>query len=546
MHLSIIFKPDNSIRMKKIYIIISFLFIAMAILITYSGVKSNDAFSENLINSLSQKLDRDIHALLDPVKEEILQVIRTYPASSAFSLDEDSLASMLIPMISGVPAIGSFMLYNSDGQSLTLYKEKNTFVTSLQAPDQDTAGIIWNRRLRDNTISSSWSEMIRAQDERRRALLDILQQIIHDDEEIWWPGLYQSNLLKEPVITAAVDWFSEADSSVFVCSIEMPLRIMIRQLQAFNKYRDRIIFFVTGSGQLIEIPAVLPDTLQTLADQYLAGNIHAQQDSILLVYLDNWIQHGGNKKMTYHHRLPEDDWWLHIQPFQSFERIKAVGLAMTEGSLKMGLLAKNYQLVIVTVLLIVSILMYLVAARRRKKNRREDAGNNDNINWQDLINQGEHQHMEFKSSLRWDRQLQKANPKLEEVIIKSIAAFSNGKGGTLLIGVGDNGKIEGLDDDYKTLKKDDSDYFEIHLRNLLKQHFGIPFLTQNMSIEFPAIADHEICAIRVAEGREPVYITTTDKHGNKTERFYVRSGNSSQEIRSLREISEYISKRFPA
>jgi hypothetical protein len=67
-----------------------------------------------------------------------------------------------------------------------------------------------------------------------------------------------------------------------------------------------------------------------------------------------------------------------------------------------------------------------------------------------------------------------------------------------------------------------------------------------MSIEFPAIADQEICAIRVAEGREPVYITTTDKHGNKTERFYVRSGNSSQEIRSLREITEYISKRFPA
>ncbi|MCK5465221.1 MAG: hypothetical protein KAI95_19475, partial [Bacteroidales bacterium] len=62
------------------------------------------------------------------------------------------------------------------------------------------------------------------------------------------------------------------------------------------------------------------------------------------------------------------------------------------------------------------------------------------------------------------------------------------------------------------------------------QHFGIPFITQNLIIEFPVIDGREICAIRIAEGTEPVYITTTDKHGNKTERFYVRSGNSSQEI----------------
>jgi len=161
MELSIIFKPGYSAWMRKIFIIISFLFIAIVSLIIYSGLKSNDAFSENLINSLSQKLDRDIHDLLDPVKEEILQVIQTFPESSSFSLDEDSLAKTLIPAISGVPAIGSLMLYNSDGQSLTLYREKNTFVTSLQNQGHDNAGIIWNRRLRDNTISSSWSEMIR-------------------------------------------------------------------------------------------------------------------------------------------------------------------------------------------------------------------------------------------------------------------------------------------------------------------------------------------------------------------------------------------------
>ena len=174
--------------MRKIYIIIIALIVfPVIILITYSGLKSNDAFSENLISALSQKLEMELADLLDPLREEIFQIIQTYPASSAFSLDEDSLAKVFIPVISRAPAIGSIMLYNTEGQSLTVYKEKNTFVTSLQNPGYDTAGIIWNRRLRDNTISSSWSEMIRGQDERRKALLDILDKITHDDEEIWWP-----------------------------------------------------------------------------------------------------------------------------------------------------------------------------------------------------------------------------------------------------------------------------------------------------------------------------------------------------------------------
>ena len=250
--------------------------------------------------------------------------------------------------------------------------------------------------------------------------------------------------------------------------------------------------------------------------------------------------------MTYHHRLPDDDWWLHIRPFHSFERIDAVGLAVSEGALKMGLLTRNYQLIIVTVLVLASILMYMAAARRRKRKRNDFASDSEVIYWPALISGGENQHMEFKSTLRWDQHLQKVNPKLEDVIIKSIAAFSNGKGGTLLIGVRDNGEIAGLDDDFNSLKKNDSDYFEIHLRNLLKQQFGIPFLTQNMIMEFPVIDEKEICAIRIVEGTEPVYITTTDKHGNKTERFYVRSGNSSQEIQSLKEITAYVSKKFPA
>ena len=360
--------------MRRIYIIIiALLVIPVAILVSYSELKSDDVFSENLVNSLSEKFERELTEILQPVKEEILWFIQTHSTSPAFGPDEDTLAEVFIPIVSKVPAIGSIMLYNNIGQIFTVYREKNTFVTGLQNRTNGSTGLVWHSRFKDGSISSSWSEMVSGQAERRKALLEILDRMARDDQEMWWPGLYRSNLLKEPVITASVDWPSPADSSIFICSVEMPLQVMISNLRAFNKFRERILFFATGTDQLIKIPASLPDTLQSLAGKYLSGPVSSPQDSILQIYLENWYQQGSGRNMTYHHRLPDGDWWLGIRPLQSFERIDAIGLAVSEASMKLGLLARNYQVIIALVLALASVLMFITAERRRKRKGRKDA-----------------------------------------------------------------------------------------------------------------------------------------------------------------------------
>ena len=85
-----------------------------------------------------------------------------------------------------------------------------------------------------------------------------------------------------------------------------------------------------------------------------------------------------------------------------------------------------------------------------------------------LIKKGETEFVEFKSSLRWDYREEKVNKALEDVILKSISAFSNAKGGTLFIGVNDNMEVIGMEPDFKTLKKQDADYFELHIRKLIE------------------------------------------------------------------------------
>ncbi len=160
----------------------------------------------------------------------------------------------------------------------------------------------------------------------------------------------------------------------------------------------------------------------------------------------------------------------------------------------------------------------------------------------ELIKDGETNELEFKSSLRWSYQEGCVNKKLEQVILKSVAAFNNGEGGTLLIGVDDDCNILGLAHDCSSLKGN-RDEFELHLRNLLNTSFGVAFVTQNVTITFPIIDSVEICRVDVKRSNEPLFLQVADKHGVKSEKFYVRSGNSSQEIK-LSEINTYMSQRF--
>lgn len=161
----------------------------------------------------------------------------------------------------------------------------------------------------------------------------------------------------------------------------------------------------------------------------------------------------------------------------------------------------------------------------------------------DLIAEGESDELEFKSTLRWDLNDGMVNKKLEEVIMKSVSAFANSQGGTLLIGVTDDGTVLGLEHDYLSLGDVDRDKFELHLRNLLNQQFGVGFVTSKIAIKFHEIDDNEVCQVEISPAKEPVILKIKDKNGQPLEKFYARSGNSSQEI-SLSDLNAYIKDRF--
>ena len=98
-----------------------------------------------------------------------------------------------------------------------------------------------------------------------------------------------------------------------------------------------------------------------------------------------------------------------------------------------------------------------------------------------------------------------------------------------------------MDDTFKEANKD---HFELHLRNIINNSFGKDFGALNLNVRFPIVNDIEICEIDIKASLHPLYLELNDKNGNLSKKFYVRSGNSSQELDIEESSSSYIKKRF--
>ncbi len=150
----------------------------------------------------------------------------------------------------------------------------------------------------------------------------------------------------------------------------------------------------------------------------------------------------------------------------------------------------------------------------------------------ELILEGENETFEMKSTLRYDKNTSQVNPKLEYVVAKTIAAFLNSNGGKLLIGVDDQGNILGIENDFKTLKKQNADEFELHLRQIIKKYLEKTFEKQ-IKVTFKKIDEKTVCLIIVLKSEKPVFVNYEGK-----EEFFVRNGNSSIP-KTRQEQSEY-------
>jgi Putative DNA-binding domain len=147
----------------------------------------------------------------------------------------------------------------------------------------------------------------------------------------------------------------------------------------------------------------------------------------------------------------------------------------------------------------------------------------------DLVAAGESQTAEFKSTARWNLRSGATDKKLEHVIVKTVCAFFNAEGGTLLIGIDDKGNALGLDNDFRSLgPKGTRDGYELYLRQLLDNGLSIP-TAGLLRIRFETFRSQDICVVSVAASGRPVFARPAEG-GHGPSEFWVRIGNASRQL----------------
>ena len=113
----------------------------------------------------------------------------------------------------------------------------------------------------------------------------------------------------------------------------------------------------------------------------------------------------------------------------------------------------------------------------------------------------------------------------------------NTDGGFLLIGVDDNGMVLGLENDYSTMSKKNSDGFMLTLTNLINNHLG-KNCHQSINITIMNIDQRDVCVVSITKSDVPVFVGKNGK-----EEFFIRTSCSSQPM-GMKESIDYIKAQF--
>lgn len=141
----------------------------------------------------------------------------------------------------------------------------------------------------------------------------------------------------------------------------------------------------------------------------------------------------------------------------------------------------------------------------------------------DLLRQMETQRVEFKKSARASLDNDAPEKVINEGVVKTVAAFLNGVGGTLGIGITDDGDIVGLQPDLD-FKHQDLDGYQNWLTTLLINNIGGGVVGAHVHLRFESVGSELVCLVDVTPSPSPVYAKTTK--GDAC--FYVRVNNTTR------------------
>ncbi len=150
-----------------------------------------------------------------------------------------------------------------------------------------------------------------------------------------------------------------------------------------------------------------------------------------------------------------------------------------------------------------------------------------------MIEAGESSKVEFKATLRWNLHSRQFDKEVENSSLKTVVAFLNTDGGTLFVGVKDDGDIRGLEID----KFQNDDKLLLYFGKIINERIGRHYV-DFIQYDLKEVKGVKFLRVDCKPSSTPVFL----KFENE-ESFYIRNGPSSVKLSSSDTV-EYSKKHF--
>ncbi len=465
--------------------------------VTYLALQARRDISERYIESASVSALAEFRLMQSSVTAS-LGMVRDYGISGVVSLSKPKeLKNQLLPIFKNKPMISGITIADTDGLSYFMLSDGTERMPS-DAGDFDPRERPWF----DPAIKT---------------------------DDVHWSEQYLFHTLQRVGLTASVSFVPEKGKEPVVVAFDVLLDDLFQAIKKMAP-SDNSDLFLFRRDELLLLPG---------SGEFAAGFAEVSSVSNQLVRNAHRSWKGG--------QVPESEvvsflhegkvWWCGFQPMEGSKDDLWMAVVVPELDI-IGDISRRWIALwvfgLAFVLLSVGTAFWL--SRRYGRSFQSvpsmDAGKMEEA-VRALIAQGETRAVEFKSTMRMNLHAKKPGKEIEIAWLKGIAGFLNTEGGTLLIGVTDDGEITGLEQDVF----ENEDKCRLHFKNLVANHLGAE-MSKHIRLNILPMDGKTVALVQCSSAAHPVYL----KNGNK-EAFYIRNGPSSDEL-PVSKVVDYIKEHW--
>jgi hypothetical protein len=529
-------RPSGGFRFRRLVLTtLVVLAVLVALVLEFSSVVRNQIHRSLMRRTADQaetEMRRELDRLFEPIQSQLEVTGRWGERGALVLTNHPELNRLFIPMLEQFPQVSGMIIADETGLEYFLLRKDGLWFTRSMNVAERPEFAIWRQWANEDSVVREWEDEPEYDPRDRPWYQAAMEGKNQDERGICWTELYRFFTTEQIGITLSKRWKTRGEGGLgHVTGLDVSLEDILAFAGEPLSDRGGHTFVLSHEGGIIDVP----DTVDVFGEPVPTRPPSPLESDALAV----WQAKGSPLERQLSFSRNRERWWFDLRSLSTDSAPPYLAVVVPEASFAGEVSTQRHLLVLIVAgtLLLAALLVFLLT--QSPPSVALTAGGGSLVEPTEgglrrLIETGETDTVEFKATLRWNINSDKPGKEVEISWLKTVVAYLNSGGGVLIIGVGDDGEIAGIEAD----RFPSEDKFQLHFNNLVKQHIGVEF-ARHIHSYVRAVEERRVFVVECEPASEPVFLKL-----GKEERFYVRVGPSSRQL-SMSEVVKRFRKPLP-